>query len=138
MTDTLLLDFQPGTTSPNSAAPKLPEEWAPQMEAVMEQDRAFFLQHPERDYYVRPITPVEVVEGQQLGKAVTEEAFVLVGEVVPGSRVRLIIGDGGEPPVAEFKRIQKQIRQQMGVKSVGLKERLKQQGKGRSKAKGFG
>jgi hypothetical protein len=137
MTDTVLIDLQTGDRQ-DSPVSQLSEEWAAQLEQVMEGDREFFLQHPERDYYVRPITPVEVVEGQQLGKAVTTDAFVLVGEIAPGSRVRLTILDGGPPPVEEFKRIQKQVRREMGVKSLGFKERLKQSNKSRSRAKGFG
>lgn len=104
----------------------------------MQRDREFFLQHPDRDYYVRPITPVEVLEGQALGKEVHEYVRVLVGEVVPGSRIRLTILDDLPPPIEEFRAIQQQLRHEMGVKAPMLKDRIQHNQKSRSKAKGFG
>ncbi len=103
----------------------------------MQQDRQFFLQHPDCDYYVRPITAVEILEGQALGKPVHDQARVLIGEIVPGSRVRLTILDDLPPPVEQFKAIQQQLRQQMGAKPTTLKDRLKHNAKSRSKPKGF-
>jgi hypothetical protein len=110
-----MLNSSAGSTPPSADAPHLSEEWSEQFEQVMQRDREFFLQHPDQDYYLRPITPVEVREGQSLGKEVTLEAQVLVGEVVPGSRIRLTMMEGGSPPVEEFRRIQKQMHQQMGT-----------------------
>jgi hypothetical protein len=104
----------------------------------MQGDRDFFLQHPDREWYIRSITPVEITEGRSLGKAVTEEAMVLVGEVAPGSRVRLTFWGDELPPIKEFGTMQRHIRQEQGIKSVGLKDRLKDSSKGRPKAKGFG
>jgi hypothetical protein len=137
MTHTLLLDPDTGSTQDSPRA-DLPPQWAEQLEQVMQQDRDFFLQHPECDYYVRPIAPVEVVEGQSLGKVVDENARVLVGEVVPGSRVRLTILDDLPPPVEEFRDIQQQLRKQMGSKAASLKHRLKHSQKLRPQSKGFG
>jgi hypothetical protein len=80
MTHTLLFDPNTGATQ-DDAHVQLPPQWTEQLEQVMQQDRNFFLQHPETDYYVRPITPAEVREGQSMGKAVDAIARVLVGEV---------------------------------------------------------
>jgi hypothetical protein len=111
----MLLNSSSGSTPPSTDTPHLSEEWSEQFEQVMQADRDFFLQYPEQEYYLRPITPVEVREGQSLGNAVTLDAQVLVGEVIPGSRIRLTIMDGGPPPMTEFRLMQKQMRQQMGM-----------------------
>lgn len=137
MTHTLLLDPNSGSTLDDTLA-HLPKEYEQQLEQVMQQDRDFFLQHPDCDYYVRPITPVEVIEGQAMGKSVNESARVLVGEVVPGSRIRLTILDDLPPPVEEFKALQQQMRKQMGGKSFSLKDRIKRNQKARPQPKGFG
>lgn len=113
MTHTLLLDPESGSTQDAPRA-NLSPDLADQLDQVMQRDRDFFLQHPDRDYYVRPITPVEVLEGQALGKEVHDNARVLVGEVVPGSRIRLTILDDLPPPVEEFRAIQQQLRHEMG------------------------
>lgn len=137
MTETSLFDFNARSIQ-SAAAPERSEEQAAEFEEVMQRDRDFFLQHPERDWYVRPITPVEVAEGRSLGKSVTEDAMVLVGEVAPASRIRLTFWGNELPPVEEFKTMQQQIRKEWGVKSVRLKDRLKHGSLGRPKAKGFG
>ncbi len=137
MTHTLLLDPQSGSTQEAFHASLTPD-LADQLDQVMQRDRAFFLQHPDQDYYVRPITPVEVLEGQALGKVVHEQAWVLVGEVVPGSRIRLTILDDLPPPVEEFRAIQQQLRHEMGAKAPTLKDRIQHNQKSRPKAKGFG
>jgi hypothetical protein len=137
MTRTLLLN-SPADSANSAIFSTASEELAEQLEQVMQQDRDFFLHHPEQDYYVRPITPVEVAEGRSLGKAVTPEALVLVGEIAPGSRIRLTILDGGEAPVKEFKTMQKQMRKEMGIKAIDLKDKLRKQQKQRPKGKGFG
>ncbi len=118
--------------------PTLSPEWAAQLEAVMQGDRDFFVQHPERDYYVRPITPVEVMEGRAMGRQVDETAEMLVGEVVPGSRVRLTIVSDLDSTIAEFRTIQQQLRREVGGQPATLKDRIKQGQKVRPKAKGFG
>jgi hypothetical protein len=69
MTHTLLLDPESGSTQEAFHASLAPD-LADQLDQVMQCDRAFFHQHPDLDYYVRPITPVEVMEGQALGKEV--------------------------------------------------------------------
>lgn len=137
MTHTLLLDPESGSTQETFRASLAPD-LADQFEQVMQRDRTFFLQHPDQDYYVRPITPVEILEGQALGKEVHEQARVLVGEVVPGSRIRLTILDDLPPPVEEFRAIQQQLRHEMGVKAPTLKDRIQHNQKSRPKAKGFG
>ncbi len=137
MTHTLLLDPQSGSTQEAFHASLAPD-LADQLDQVIQRDRSFFLQHPDRDYYVRPITPVEVLEGQALGKDVHEQARVLVGEVVPGSRIRLTILDHLPPPVEEFRAIQQQLRHEMGTKAPTLKDRIQHNQKSRPKAKGFG
>jgi len=137
MTQTLLFDPESGSTQEAFHA-SLPPDLAAQLEQVMQRDREFFLQHPECDYYVRSITPVEILEGQALGKETHEQARVLVGEVVPGSRVRLTILDDLPPPIEEFKALQQQMRQEMGAKAPTLKDRIQHNQKPRSKAKGFG
>jgi hypothetical protein len=137
MTHNLLLDPDAGSTQDAHRA-SLPPEWSEQLEQVMQRDRDFFLQHPECDYYVRPITAVEVLEGQSLGKTVDESARVLVGEVMPGSRIRLTVLDDLPPPVEDFKLMQQQIRKQMGSRSPSLKDRIKNSQKPRSHPKGFG
>jgi hypothetical protein len=131
-----LLNLDPGSIQAPHA--KLSPELTEQLEQVMQSDRDFFLQHPEREYYVRLITPVEVLEGQSLGKLVGENARVLVGEIIPGSRVRLTILDDLPPPVKEFRAIQQQIRKEMGGKPPAFKDRLQHSQKSRPKAKGFG
>ena len=137
MTHTLLLDPESGST-PQASRANLAPEWADELERVMQRDREFFLQHPDRDYYVRPITQVEILEGQALGKEVDDQAQVLVGEVVPGSRVRMTVLDGLSPPVEEFRAMQQQLCQQMGAKATTLKDRIQHNQKLRPKAKGFG
>jgi hypothetical protein len=137
MIHALLLDPESGATQDASRA-NLSPDLAEQLERVMQRDREFFRQHPECDYYVRPITQVEVLEGQALGKEVDEKARVLVGEIVPGSRVRLTILDDLPPPIEEFRAMQQQLRHQMGVKAPALKDRIQYNQKSRPKAKGFG
>lgn len=137
ITQTLLLDPDTGLSHDVSSA-SLASESAAELEQVMQRDRDFFLQHPECDYYVRPITPVEIREGQALGKDVDESACVLVGEVVPGNRIRLTCIDGLPPPVEEFRASQQRLRKELGEKTATLKDRLKYNQKARPKAKGFG
>jgi hypothetical protein len=137
MTHTLLFDPNTGATQDDAHA-QLPPEWTDQLEQVMQQDRNFFLQHPETDYYVRNITPAEVIEGQSMGKVVDATARVLVGEVAPGSRVRLTILDDLPPPLDEFRALQQQLRQELRAKPATLKERIKHNQKSRPKAQGFG
>jgi len=137
MTQTLLFDPESGSTQ-ETFHTSLPPEMADQLDQVKQRDREFFLQHPECDYYVRPITPAEVLEGQSLGKDVHAQARVLVGEVVPGNRVRLTILDDLAPPIEEFKALQQQMRQEMGAKVPTLKDRIQHNQKSRPKAKGFG
>ncbi len=136
MTETSLIDSNARSIQ-SAVAPERSEEQAAEFEEVMQGDRVFFLQHPDRDWYVRPITPVEVAEGRALGNSVIEDALVLVGELAPGSRVRLIFWDS-PPPVEEFKAMQKSVRKEWGVKSTGIKDRLQHSSKGRPRAKGFG
>jgi hypothetical protein len=116
MTHTLLLDPESGSTQEAFHASLAPD-LADQLDQVMQCDRAFFHQHPDLDYYVRPITPVEVMEGQALGKEVHDNARVLAGEVVPGSRIRLTILDDLPPLVEEFRAIHQQLRHEMGAKA---------------------
>ena len=130
MTYPLPWDNQPNSASSNST--KLPLEWQKPFEQVMEADREFFAQHPDREYYIRPITEPEVVEGRSMGKAVTSDAYVLVGELAPGSRVRLTIMDGSAPPIEEFRTMKRRICKQMGIKP----KKPPKQGL-RPKAKGF-
>jgi len=137
MTHTLLFDPNTGATQ-DDAHTQLAPQWAEQLEQVMQQDRNFFLQHPETDYYVRPITPAEVMEGQSMGKVVNATARVLVGEVAPGSRVRLTILDDLPPPLDEFRALQQQLRQELGAKPASLRDRLKYNQKSRPRAQGFG
>jgi hypothetical protein len=136
MTHTLLFDLNTGATQDDAHA-QLSPQWAEQLEQVMQQDRNFFLQHPETDYYVRPITPAEVMEGQSMGKVVDATARVLVGEVAPGSRVRLTILDD-LPPLDEFRALQQQLRQELGAKPATLRDRIKHNQKSRPRAQGFG
>lgn len=137
MTQTLLFDPDTGLTQASHYA-TLSSEWAEQLETVMQRDRDFFRQHPECDYYIRPITDVEVLEGQAMGTIVDETARVLVGEIVPGSRVRLTILDDLPPPVEEFRATLQQQRHQRGGKSATLKERIQYNQNSRPKPKGFG
>ncbi len=81
---------------------------------------------------------MEILEGQALGKEVHEQARVLVGEVVSGSRIRLTILDDLPPPVEEFRAIQQQLRHKMGAKAPTLKDCIQHNQKSRPKAKGFG
>jgi hypothetical protein len=135
MTETLFFD---ATSRSLHSLSERTDAQAAALEAVMQEDRDFFLQHPDRDWYLRSVTPIEVREARSMGNPVTDDAMVLVGEVAPGSRIRLTFWGDELPPVEEFKSIQQQIRQEWGVKSVGLKDRLKHAGKGRPKAKGIG
>lgn len=137
MTQTLRLDLDSGSTQ-ETFQTNLPADLAEQLAPVMQRDREFFLQHPECDYYIRPITPAEILEGQSLGREVHEQARVLVGEVIPGSRVRLTVFDDMPPPIEDFRAIQQQVRQEMGVKATTLKDRIQHNQKSRPKAKGFG
>lgn len=113
MKETLVFDSNARSTQ-SATPPERSEEQAAEFEAVMQRDRNFFLAHPERDWYVRPITLIELAEGVSMGNAVTKDALVLVGEVVPGSRIRWTFWDGGLPPVEEFRVMQRQIRQEWG------------------------
>jgi hypothetical protein len=112
MTHTLLLNPQSGSTEEAFHASLTPD-LADQLDQVMQRDRSFSLQHPGRDYYVRPITPVEVLEGQALSKQVHEQARVLVGEVISGSRIRLTILDDLSTPSWGVKAMQQQLRHEI-------------------------
>lgn len=134
---TTLLDSNLDSTQAAFRA-NLSPEVAQKLEEVMQCDRDFFLQNPECDYYVRPITSIEILEGQVLGKAIDETARVLVGEVCPGSRIRLTILDNLPPPVEEFRAIQQQLRQQIESESRTHKKRIKKNQILHPKPKGFG
>jgi hypothetical protein len=88
MTETSLFDSNARSIQ-SAAAPERSEEQAAEFEEVMQRDRDFFLQHPERDWYVRSITPVEVAEGRSLGKSVTEEGASQLCSEQKYSRVSL-------------------------------------------------
>jgi hypothetical protein len=115
------------------ACPRFSEAEQAELEAVMEGDRQFFLDHPEQDYYVRPITPIELLEGRSQGKAMREDFRVLVGEVAPGARLRLqFLGES--LPVEDFKQAKRQIQKTM----KDAPDAFKKKGKKRAAGKGFG
>jgi hypothetical protein len=115
------------------ACPRLSEAEQAELEAVMEGDRLFFQEHPDQDYYVRPIAAIEILEGRSQGKVMREEFQVLVGEVAPGTRLRLqFLGES--PPVKEFKQAKHQIQKTL----KDTPEPLKKKGKKRAAGKGFG
>jgi hypothetical protein len=115
------------------ACPRLSEAEQAELEAVMEGDRLSFRHHPDQNYYVRPITPIEILEGRSQGKAMSEKFQVLVGKVAPGTRLRLqFLGES--PPVEDFKQAKQQIRKTM----KDALEALKKKGKKRAAGKGFG
>jgi hypothetical protein len=130
MSNSPLLNSLAGFSSP--ACPRLSEAEQAELEAVMEGDRLFFLDHPDQDFYVRPIAPIEILEGRSQGTAMREEFQVLVGEVAPGTRLRLqFLGD--VPPLEDFKLAKRQIMKTMKDAPQAL-----QKGKKRAAGKGFG
>jgi hypothetical protein len=98
----------------------------------MEGDRLFFQQHPGQDHYVRPIAPIEILEGRSQGKAMSEEFQVLVGEIEPGTRLRLqFLGES--PPLEDFQQAKRQIKRNLQNAPKSLKKAKK-----RTTGKGFG
>jgi hypothetical protein len=136
MTFTLPLDLQTKQTA-SGTLPQLPSELAEEFEAVMERDRQYFLQHPEQDHYFRPITAVEVVEAQLLGRDADQSTQMLVGEVAPGYRMRLAGKDGFPPELEEFRARRQRLRRELLIKPPTLRTRLASAQKRRPK-KGFG
>jgi hypothetical protein len=99
------------------------------MVGVMEQDRAFFQQHPEQTYYLREIAPIERLEAQMMGKTVDAGAWMFVGQLESGTRFRQAFPKAGVPPIEEFKR----LRQELAKLSPGKPKRPASW-----KGKGFG
>lgn len=97
-------------------------------ERIMQGDRAFFEQRPERDYFIRAITLPEVAEVQSMGGSVRFDASVLVGNIAVGARSRIVFAKDSPPPIAEFREAKQAIVQKMGGKKSQ---------KARSTARGF-
>jgi hypothetical protein len=64
MTETFLFDSNARSTQ----SPERSGEQVAELEEVMQSDRDFFLQHPERDWYIRSVTSVELAEARSLSK----------------------------------------------------------------------
>ena len=72
------------------------------IQVVKDRDASYFKIYSKREYYIRKIDPIEVEEGLTMGQNVNLDAFVLVGQMAPGVRTRLIFTDRDNPPIAEF------------------------------------
>ena len=72
------------------------------IQVVKDRDASYFKIYSKREYYIRKIDPIEVEEGLNMGQNVNSDAFVLVGQMAPGVRTRLIFTDRDNPPIAEF------------------------------------
>lgn len=83
----------------------------------MQRDQDFFLQNPTQDFYIRSITPAEVLEAKSKGNLVSTNSMMLVGEIGPGTRARLNFEKGTPPPIADFEAIKYQFR----PKSIGIR-----------------
>jgi len=79
------------------------------LKQVLESDRKYLAQHPDLDHYIRPITEPEILEGIGLGQDIDDSARVLVGEIIPGMRVRLtFMDDSTERLLKKFRNMQRQ------------------------------
>lgn len=72
------------------------------IQVVKDRDANYFNIYRKREYYIRKIDPIEVEEGLALGQDVNLDAFVLVGQMAPGARTRLVFTDRDNPPIVEF------------------------------------
>jgi hypothetical protein len=66
------------------------------IECVMEVDRRFFAQHPERRFYMRPMHPAERKATTTSRPVGVEMMMVIVEQVAPGTRVRTCVGVVGD------------------------------------------
>jgi hypothetical protein len=113
-------------------------EWAEALEQVMQQDREVLQKCLTQDYFLRPITPAEIQEAKATGRHLPEDALMLVGEIAPGCRTRLAFTPDEMPPIAEFKALQQQTRQQLGITVNPQKVLIQNSNLARPKPKGFG
>ena len=72
------------------------------IQVVKDRDASYFKIYSKREYYIRKIDPIEVEEGLNMGQNVNSDAFVIVCQMSPGVRTRLIFTDRDNPPIAEF------------------------------------
>jgi len=74
------------------------------LKQVLASDREYFAQHPDLDYYIRPITEPEILQGRKLGQDVDATARVLVGSPLLGVRIRLTCMDASiDVALREFR-----------------------------------
>lgn len=62
------------------------------MAAMQENDRRWFASNPDKAECLRPVTDAERIEAWLHGKRVEAGATILVQQVRPGVRVRLVMG----------------------------------------------
>jgi len=117
--------------------PKIDKNLAAELESVMAADRKFFIENPDRDYFIRSITPAELSEAKAMGKVANSDSQILVGEIASGCRIRSCFSGNDAASVAEFMVIKKQLQQQLGADPSEKFSSSKVQ-KARPKPEGFG
>lgn len=58
------------------------------LEVVMNKDREYFLNNPDKKQYNRPIHPLEILEAQANGRNFDSSYRVTVTEIALGTRIR--------------------------------------------------
>lgn len=137
MTQTQQVHFS-SDTSYTTTALASDEAWAEELELITQKDRDFFLQNPTERFYIRSITPVEILEARAVGRFLDANGFMLVGEVTPGCRTRLFFDKDETPPLSQFREMKKQFQQTFDKKTNRPQEQFKSVSKARPKANGFG
>ncbi len=94
------------------------------MGQVQQRDRAYFKKHPDADYYVRPITSVEILEQQKMGNPDANHLTeMLVGNTGDGLRIRIGMSKGIAYHIDEFREIQKGIRK--ALNQIDIEQHLR-------------
>ncbi len=95
-------------------------------------DRDFFVHHPERDYDLRCITDVEILEAQALGYDVDRRSWIVAGFLRDDCWMRFIMLDGDGTSPDTFRQVRRQKRRcfppsdgDMAMLSHYIKERRK-------------
>lgn len=116
-----------------SKSAPLSEAEVTQLEQVVAQDRIFFEQHPEEQYYLRPISSIEILEAQAMRTSLDADTWMFVGYLGDGARFRRAFPKGEVPPIQEFDQVREEVLQhRQGQPKQNAAASI------RRKAKGFG
>jgi hypothetical protein len=91
------------------------KNWPKDLEVVVEQDKAYFEAHPDKKYYIRPITEAEISETFfKTCNIVSNDFSMFVGQIAEGCRYRV--------PITSNKEIDP-LLQQLAVTRKSLAEK---------------